>query len=168
MNDKQQILTALWEEFDHWEALLANLSEEQIAAPHYKYNKSVQDVVAHLNAWQELSIARLEASLHDREPEFHKWPDCLDPESREGVDQINVWIYETYHDESWSSIHQSWRVGFQRFLELGEAIPEKDMFVPGRYTWLEAYPLSAILLGSYEHHQEHFEPLYAWHQEHGY
>jgi hypothetical protein len=56
-------------------------------------------------------------------------------------------------------VYQDWRAGFQRFLELGAAIPETDLVSVGRYAWLEGYALIAVLQGSYEHHQEHAEYL---------
>lgn len=167
MNDKKQILTMLKEEFNRWEELLAGMSEAQIIAPHLPDNLSIKDVIAHLRAWQQRSIARLEAALLNREPEFPDWPAGLDPEA-DDVDQINAWIYETYREQPWSRVYRDWREGFLRFLELGEAIPEKDLLEAGRYPWLEGHPLSSILLGSYEHHQEeHLEPLLAWIDQHG-
>ena len=168
MNDKQQILTTLREEFNRWEALLAGLSEEQITAPQLASNLSIKDVIAHLRAWQQRSVARMEAALHNREPEFPKWPAGLDPESEGQPDQLNAWIYETYREQPWSSVHRDWRAGFLRLLELGEAIPEKDLLDAGRYPWLEGHPLSFILLASYEHHHvDHLEPLLAWIRQDG-
>ena len=35
MNMKDHILAALREQFERWEELLANLSEEQVVAPHF-------------------------------------------------------------------------------------------------------------------------------------
>lgn len=167
MNDKKQIITMLKAEFNRWEELLAGMSEEQITAPHLPSNLSIKDVIAHLRAWQQRSVARLEAALLNREPEFPRWPAELDPES-EDADRTNAWIYETYREQPWSSVHRDWREGFLRFLELGEAIPEKDLLAAGRYPWLEGRPLSFILLASYEHHHEdHLEPLLAWLRQHG-
>jgi hypothetical protein len=168
MNGKQQILTTLREEFSRWEELLASMSEEQITAPHLPSSLSFKDVIAHLRAWQQRSIARLEAAVLNREPEFPRWPAELDPDSEDDPAQINAWIYETYREQPWSSVHQDWREGFLRFLELGEAIPEKDLLDAGRYPWMEGQPLSLVLLGSYEHHHEdHLEPLLAWIRQHG-
>ncbi len=167
MNDKKQILTMLKEEFNRWEELLAGLSEAQITDPQLPANLSIKDVIAHLRAWQQRSIARMEAALANREPEFPEWPAGLDPES-EDVDQINAWIYETYREKPWSSVHRDWREGFLRFLELGEAIPEKELLEAGRYPWLGGHPLSLILLSSYgHHHEEHLESLLAWLRQHG-
>ena len=56
MNDKKQILTILKEEFNRWEELVAGMSEEQITAPHLPSNLSIKDVIAHLRAWQQVSM----------------------------------------------------------------------------------------------------------------
>ncbi len=162
MNDKKQILATLKKEFNLWEELLASMSEEQITTPQLPSNLSIKDVVAHLWAWQQLSIARMEAALHNREPAFSRWPAGLNPDSEDDLDQINAWIYETHREQPWASVHRDWREGFLRFLELGEAIPEKDLLDAGRYPWMEGQPLSLILLNSYgHHHEEHLEPLLA-------
>jgi len=162
MNMKEHILAALGEQFDHWEELLANMGDEQITAPLLPSNWSIKDGMAHLGAWQQRSIARLEAALADREPEFPKWSPELDPDSEGSTDQTNAWIYEAYREEPWSKIQQSWREGFQRFLELGGQVSEKDLLDSGRYPWLGGRPLAFILLASYDHHQEHFEKLLVW------
>lgn len=163
MNSKQEILTKLKEEFNRWEELLADLSEEQIIAPHLPSNFSIKDVIAHLRAWQQVTVARLEAALLDREPEFPMWLAGLDPESESYLDQFNARIYEIYHEQPWSSVRRDWRNGFLRVLELGGAIPEKDLLDAGRYSWLEGHPLCLVLTGTYEHHHDdHLEPLLDW------
>jgi hypothetical protein len=159
MNQKQHILTALQAEFKRWEALLASLSEAQITAPQLSDGWSLKDVIAHLRAWQQRSIARLEAALHNREPEYPAWPEQFDPEVEGQPHDLNAWLYATYRDQPWSSVYRDWSTGFRRFLELGEAIPEADLLDVGRYAWLEGYALVAVLEGSYEHHREHAEFL---------
>jgi hypothetical protein len=170
MNDKQHILTTLREEFNRWEELLASLSEEQITARQLPDNWSIKDVIAHLRAWQQRSIARLEAALLNRAPEFPTWPAEFDPEAEDQPHDLNAWLYATYRDQPWSSVHRDWRAGFLRFLELGAAIPEKDLLDTGRYPWMEGQPLALSLQGSYEHHHEHedyLEPLLARLRQHG-
>jgi hypothetical protein len=159
MNDKQRVLTMLREEFKSWEQLLASLSEEQITAPQLPDNWSIKDVIAHLRAWQQRSIARLEAALLNREPEYPTWPAQFDPEAEGQPHDLNDWLYARDRDQPCSSVHRNWREGFLRFLDLGQAIPEKDLLDAGRYTWLEGYALFAVLQASYEHHREHAEYL---------
>ncbi len=163
MSDKMQLITMLREEFNRWEELLVGMNEAQVTAPQLPSNLSIKDVIAHLRAWQQLSVARLEAALLNREPEFSTWPAELDPESEDDLEQINAWIRETYHEQPWPSVYRNWRAGFLRFLELGEAIPEKDLLAEGRYPWLKGQPLSSVLQGSYAHHyEEHLVPLLVW------
>ena len=166
MNMQEHILTALREQFNRWEELLASMSDEQITAPLLPSNWSIKDVIAHLRAWQQRSIARLEAARLNREPEFPKWLPELDPDSEGNTDQTNAWIYETYREQPWSKVHQNWREGFLLFLQLGEGILEKDLLDAGRYPWLEGHPLAFILLATYDHHHEHLEKLLAWLQQH--
>ena len=73
MNMKDHILAALREQFNHWDELLASLDEEQITTPHFELDWSIKDVMAHLWAWQQISIARVQAAQQDHEPEFPKW-----------------------------------------------------------------------------------------------
>jgi hypothetical protein len=159
MQNKQHILAALREEFDRWEALLASLSETQITDPQLPKNWSIKDVIAHLRAWQQRSVARLEAARRDREPEYPAWPERFDPEAEGQPHDLNAWLYEQARDKPWPSVHQEWREGFLRFLELAEAISEQDLLEAGKYPWLEGYALFEVLQGSYEHHQEHAEYL---------
>jgi len=167
MNMKEHILSALREQFNRWEDMLAGMSEEQITAPLLPSDWSLKDVMAHLMAWQQRSIARMEAALRDREPDFPEWLPGVDPDAEDTTDQTNAWIYETYRDQPWARVHQVWREGFLRFLETGEEIAERDLLDSSRYPWLGGLPLAIILLASYDHHQEHYEKLLAWLQEQG-
>lgn len=159
MNMQEHILAALQEQFERWEELLASLSNEQIIAPYSPEYWSVKDDIAHLMAWQQRSIARLEAAVSDREPAYPQWTSAPDPDAEGITDQTNAWIYETYRTQPWSTVHQDWRAGFLRFLALGKGIAEKDLLDSSRYAWLEGYPLALTLLASYDHHQEHLEKL---------
>lgn len=152
----------LKEDFKRWEELLAGMSQEQITAPHLSSDLSVKDELAHLWAWQQRSVARMEAALHNREPEYPMWSETSSPDPEEDVDRANAWIHEATRDKPWSAVYADWRAQFLRFLELAEQVPEKDLLEPGKYgAWMEGYPLSASLVGSYEHHEEHLEQLLA-------
>ena len=159
VNDKDQMLAMLKDDFNRWEEALAGMSEAQITEPNLPDGLSIKDEIAHLWAWQQRSVARIEAALHDRQPEFPAWPERLGPDTDEDVDPTNAWIYETYCDKPWASVYADWRAQFMRFLELAGEIPERDLLDAGRYEWMEGYPLSASLQGSYEHHEEHLESL---------
>lgn len=161
MNMKEHILAALSEQFNRWEALLVSLSDEQIMAPRFDCDWSVKDVVAHLWGWQQISIARMEAAARNREPKLPQWVAELHGDWEANTDQTNAWIYTTNHEKPWLDVYKRWREGFLRLLDLGEPILEKDLLDGSRYTWLKGYSLAAILIASYDHHQEHLEKLLA-------
>lgn len=160
MNDKAQFITVLREEFQRWEELLSSVNEAQMTTPLTPSTWSVKDLIAHLRAWQQVSIARMEAALLNREPEMPGWLAGLDPDSESNLDSYNDRIYQANRNQPWSEVYRAWRDGFLLFLELAEAIPEENLMEAGKYPWLKGYPLSAVLHGSYEHHHiDHLEPL---------
>jgi hypothetical protein len=165
---KQQILRALKDEFNRWEELLEGLTIEQITDPVLPSGLSIKDVIGHLHAWQQRSIARMEAALDDDEPVFPLWPDDLNPDREEDTDKINAWLQSIYGVQPWGSVFPAWKAGFLEFVQLGEEMPEADMFDPEKYAWLQGHTAADVLLGSYEHHHiDHYEPIAAWLEEKG-
>jgi hypothetical protein len=156
---KGHVLAALKEQFDRWEELLASLSEEQITAPHFDFDWSIKDVMAHLWVWQQISIARMDGGLNNREPELPKWIVNNIENWEEDADRVNAVTFETYHEKPWSEIYRNRRDGFLKFLDLGNKISERDLLDGDRYSWLEGHSLACILVASYDHHQEHLEKL---------
>ena len=159
MNMKDHILLSLREQFERWEHLLAMLSEDQRTSPRFELDWSIKDVLAHLWAWQQISIARVEAAAQNREPELPRWIVNIGEDWEENADQVNALTYEMNHEQPWAEVHQKWKEGFLQFLEAGEGISERDLLDGGRYPWLKGYALAFILIASYDHHQEHFEKL---------
>ncbi len=158
--NKRALLKELREEFSRWEELLGGRSEEQIVRRDLSGGLSVKDVVAHLMAWQGLSIARLEAARDNRDPQYRLGPEGLDPDAEENLEAINAWIHDTYRDTPWSEVYGTWSSGFLHFLDLAEAMPEEALMQPARYAWLKDTPLAAVLEGWYDHHHnEHYELL---------
>jgi hypothetical protein len=169
MNMKGHILAALREELSEWEALLAGLSEAQITAslaPSHSH-WSIKDVIAHVMAWQQRSIARLEAAQLNREPQFPQWMPSTDADIENSVDHVNASIYEAFRAQSWATVHQTWRAGFAHFLQLAEGIAERDLLDSNQYAWMNGHALAAVLLGSYDHHREHLETTRDWLQAQG-
>ena len=159
---KDELLALLREEFARWEKLLSSLTPDQVVPRDLPDDLSVKDVVAHLWAWQGLSVARLEAALDNRDPDYHLGPDGLDPDNEDNLERINAWIHQANLDRPWMDVYGNWRRRFLWFLELAQNLPEQTLMQPARYPWLKDAPLSAVLRGSYEHHQEeHYGPLSA-------
>lgn len=161
--DKRELIAIFESEFEAWERLLTGLSLAQLMEPGLPGGLTVKDTMAHLGAWQQRTIAQLEAALHGHEPHFPPWPVALDEEeSSDAVDRANAWILETHRHRPWSDIYREWREGFLRFLELVRAIPEADLLPGKELAWMAEYQLWDGLSGAYEHHHaEHRRQLEA-------
>jgi hypothetical protein len=159
MNMKEHILSALREQFEAWEQLLAKLPEEEITAPKFDLDWSIKDVIAHLWSWQQISIARMDGGLYNQQPRLPAWITDAVENWEENPDQVNALTFETQHQKPWPEIHQNWKIGFLHFIQLGSAIPERDLLDTDQYPWLKGYSLAFILVASYDHHQEHLNKL---------
>lgn len=161
MHMKHHLLAALTAEFDQWERLLTTLTDDQLTAPHPPDGWSIKDEIAHLHAWQQRSIARLEAAHDKRPPLFPQWGPDLDPEADADTDPVNAWIYDQYRDWPWADVYAEWRAGYQRLLALTDALAERDLLNGDGFAWLAPYSPADVVIGSYDHHQEHWEALIA-------
>ena len=162
MNDPQQMMTMLKEEFNRWENLLSSLSEEQATASRLPNGWSVKDLTAHLMAWQQVSVARLEAARLEQAPSLPDWFAGVTPDT-EDFAPVNASIYEIYREQPWPQVHGAWRDGFVRFLTLAKELPKDDLLDTEKYPWLKGYSLFDVLQGSYEHHHvDHFGTFETW------
>jgi len=157
MNMKEHMLTALIEQLNEWEMLLSGLDKKQIAAPLTGSEWTIKDVMVHLMAWQQRSIARLEAAKGGHEPVYPQWLPGVKPDTEGTTEAINAWIYAAHKDEPWEQVHLVWHDGFVKFLELGQGFEERELLDSDTYAWMEGYSLADVLLGSYDHHREHLE-----------
>ncbi len=166
MDDKDIILDKLSTIYIRWQDRLASLSEEQLTRPLSPSNWTIKDVVAHLWFWQEASVARAEAALQGKDPNYPEWWVLFGPDPNEDVDRTNAWNYERCRNRSWQQVYKYWSSQFAHYIVLIGQIPEKDLLTPGRYQWMGKYALADSAMGSYDHHLEHIETLTGWLENH--
>ncbi len=159
MNNKAGLITQLKDLFRRWEEQLLTMSEAEITTRQLSPGRSVKDDVAHLRAWLQVSIARLEAAVSGNDPAYPDWVHGTDPDSdsEEDTQGFNERIYQAHREESWSVVYHNWQNGVVYFLELAEKTPEDVLSDKDRFPWLKGYPLLAILQGALEHHEEHMD-----------
>lgn len=167
MEDKQHIIDELADIFNRWQVLLASLSEQQIHQTLTPSTWTVKDVVAHLWSWQQGSVARMEAALHNREPNYPAWWAVRGPDPEEDLDGTNALLYKLSKDKPWKVVYSDWKAQFMHYLELTQKLPKQDFFQPGRYPWMGKYAIADSTKGSLDHHKEHYETLTEWLREHG-
>jgi hypothetical protein len=162
MGNKDDKLSSLDLIFNRWETWLSGLSEEQLVSQGIYQENSIKEILAHLTAWQQITVARLEAARYGKDPVFPGWfLNDRDPETDEDLDAVNLSIHDLYFDHDWEEIHKEWKDRFKNVVRLAETLPVEDLEDEGKYPWLEGYPLIAVLEGTIDHHLEHLEDLLA-------
>ncbi len=167
METKTDITARLQRVFNQWQELIASLTEEQITAPLLPDNWTIKDIVAHMWAWQQATVARAEAALLGANPDYPDWWQIMGPDPNEDVDRTNAYLYQLNREKPWHRVYTDWNSQFSRFLELSRQIPENDLFEAGKFAWMGSYALVASSLGTLDHHEEHLEAVSTWLKEHG-
>ncbi|MGH2561704.1 MAG: ClbS/DfsB family four-helix bundle protein [Thermomicrobiales bacterium] len=119
---KSELLDFIRHERERWETLL-----DQIG-------------IAHMTAWRDAEIARLEAASCSGTPAAPPWPPSDD------VDQINAWIYQHNRDRSLGDVLRDSRASFDRLEAAVRAVTEADLFAPNRFPWMDGKPIGPAVV----------------------
>jgi len=159
--NKSALLEQIAREQIFWQQLLDEIGEERMREPGATGDWTFKDVVAHLNGWRSISLARLDAAQHGHTPAAPPWPAVLDED--DDVDEINAWIQQANRDRSLHAVLAEYGDSFQHMRDAVTALSEPDLTQAGRYPWLEGYALADVITGSFGHlHEEHEPALRAW------
>lgn len=151
--NKAELLDAIQIERARWEALLAELDEEQMIQPGVAGAWSVKDIVAHIS-WHE-----------------HEMVGMLQARALVGSDlweipqgERNAVIFEENQDRPLRDVLAEAQAVFPRFLESVRPLAEEDLLDPHRFQGMPAewQPWQVIASNSYEHYEHHTQDVRAW------
>jgi hypothetical protein len=167
MMDRQQehvtagaALAAIDQERSAWEDLLGRIGESRMLEPGPMGEWSLKDLLAHLAAWSDRRLDRLEAAAHGQDEPAPSWPAGLDDEHA-----INEWVHGQTAERLLGEVVEEFRQGFARLAAVVQMLPEDALNDPRRFPWLEGESVgSAIVSGSwFSHwHDEHEQELREW------
>jgi hypothetical protein len=155
MTTRADLLQTIERERAAWRALLAEVGEERMQEPGPMGVWTFKDLTAHLLAWDQRLLARIEAGS-DGSPAPAPWPASL-----EGDDEINAWIQAHYRDRSLREVLADMDRSHARFAALIGAMPEDELLTPGRFDFMEG---KALVEGEFfgHLHEEHEPAIRAW------
>jgi hypothetical protein len=138
---------------------LAAIPRERMTEPGATGPWSVKDVIAHVAAWRRRTLARLEAAAAGKPEPPPPWPADLHDD-----DPINAWFYEQHRDEPLDAVLAEWNASFDRLRAAVVALPDKALFDPTYFPWMEGAALIEALRGGFLGHfrEEHEPTLRAW------
>lgn len=142
-------------EFD---ALLAQLSDEQMLDTTLDGGRSVKDVLSHIAVWERRCVGWIEISLHGETPERPEPGVTWDK-----IDDLNERDFLRTRDYTLQEVRDDYRRSYQQLFDLVKSMPEEDFGETHRFSWWEGQPISMVIAAnSFEHYREHEEQIRAW------
>ena len=155
--NKIELLDIIRVERARLEASLGQLDEAYMSRPGVEGEWSIKDSLAHITAWEQRLVSWLRAASSGEIPAVPV------PGDLDYVHRLNWQIFvENQHRPLHEVLADSHR-SFQQVLTEVEAISEADLTTPLQAGWARGETrLALIAANTYEHYQEHLEPIRAW------
>ncbi len=151
---KAALLDNIQSGYNQFEALLAPLSEEQMAIPAVNGPWSVKDNIAHLTAWHDYLLNQLQGVIDGEKP----------PKFMPGLseDEINEVFYQQNKDRPLAEVLADFRLTYQRILAAVQSISEEALNAP--FPWrINGNAAWGLIAGNtYEHYEEHGNIIRRW------
>ena len=153
--NKTDVLDRIEEERMQWDSLLTEIGEERMEQPVLSDGWTVKDVIAHVSAWRQWSLERIDAVSKGEPLPSPAWSATYEDE-----DEINVWIYESNRDRPLNDVLNESQNTFARLRTIVQRLSDDDLSDPARFAWMDEEALGpAIKSGSYfSHLHEGHEP----------
>ena len=157
--NKKELIEQLQAERARIEALLAELSEEQVGAGGVQGDWSVKDVVAHLTTWERRGTEWIRSIVQGEEPQVpmpgYSWRD---------LDRLNLETYQQNRLMPWRDVLAEFQQSFPLLMEQVQALGEEQLDETFQAEWTGDQVVSArqIVAWRYLHYRSHGGHIQAW------
>ena len=134
---KMSVLELLRRTHEEEQALTEGLSEAERAESGTPERWSAKDLIAHITAWKDRQVRRMEAAASGETPP-----------SFDDTDHENAHIFEQYRHLSLSEVEEEADFVSADLVAFVERFPEEQLIDPQRYSWTNGRPLVASVLGN--------------------
>lgn len=156
--NKQTLLNEIERAHQDMTRWLAALSDDEKTAPILNEGWSVKDSLAHLIAWEKMTLDWLARSLQGEQVKRFVEGYQYDTEAeREAVmEKLNTHLYEQNKNRPLQEVMQDFRATHRAMFDFVAQMNENDIFDPQRFAWRNGSPAFDMLAGNtYEHYDEH-------------
>ena len=144
---KRELLEAIHKGRAEFEAVLADLTPEQMTARGAGGGWSVKDTLGHVAVWESRLVTILYAIERGVTPKAIRAAE---------VDKFNAESLAEQRDRPLERVLSDFHAVHAQLLKRLEAVPERDLFDPRRFEWMEGEPLVRMVAGdTFEHYAEH-------------
>ena len=157
---KAELLAIIDDEHAQWDALTTGATPEQMSTIPLAGDWTFRDLTAHLLAWREWGLDRLEAAAANQPPPPRPFPAELD-----SVDAVNQYFHERDAHRSARALNSAFSASFDRLRDAVAGLSDDDLADPHKFPYLKGVALGASIgdRSFFEHiHDEHDPELEAW------
>jgi len=156
--DKPRVLEEIQAGHAEFDALLGQLSDEQMCDAALDGGRSVKDILSHIAVWEQRCAGWIETTLRGEIPERPEPGITWDQ-----IDNLNERDFLRTRDDTLQEARDDYRQSYRQLLELVKSMPEGDFGEVHRFEWWEGEPISTVIAAnSFEHYREHAEQIRAW------
>jgi hypothetical protein len=131
----------------------------QMTQPGVEGKSSVKDILAHITAWEQYLVRRLQAAVHDGKAEVY----VVAPGEPGGTDSVNELIFVQNQHLPLSQVLSDYHRSIQDVLQTVEGTTDKDLFDPQGLAQVFGYPVERIIdSDTFVHYPEHIESIRTW------
>ncbi|ADY26959.1 hypothetical protein Deipr_1827 [Deinococcus proteolyticus MRP] len=145
------VLAELRRELRAWQAMNTQAERLHLTEARMQNAWTWRELLAHLTAWQEVTLARLRAAPDGAGLTYPAWAGGQNPDGQD-LNAVNARIQAAARGQSWPQSHAAWERGFAEVLERAQTLSEDDLARPR--DWLDGYTLLDVLRGTLTHHRE--------------
>jgi uncharacterized protein (TIGR03083 family) len=151
---KRELIKAIRKGRAEFEVALAGLTPEQMTARGAEGGWSVKDTLGHVAVWESRLVTILYSIERGVAPKVIRAAE---------VDKFNAESLAEQRDRPLERVLADFHAVHAQLLKRLEAVPERDLFDPSRFGWMEGEPLARMVAGdTFEHYAEHRPAIEAW------
>lgn len=156
---KAALLALIGQERAAWEDLLGAVADARLTQPDFADGWTFKDVAAHLTAWRQRAVVRLQAVQRGEKPAPPPWAGVPAED-----DPVNSWIYQTNRDRPAADVLRESRESLAQLEAAVAALPEADLFARRRFPWMGDTTLAESIMGNSCDHffSDHAPALRDW------
>ena len=146
---KDQLLELASTNYDKLQAEITHLTPEEMTESGVVEIWSVKDVLAHLTAWQQMTLSWYRIGKTGETPitpsEKYTWRE---------IPALNQEIYETYRDAHLDDIQRDFTTSHEETMALIESIDDEELFTPKVYQWTKTTTVGAYFISATSSHYD--------------
>ncbi|MFQ5832358.1 MAG: DinB family protein [Candidatus Thorarchaeota archaeon] len=159
---KKELVENLQAERARIEAMLAELTEEQMEIPGVQHDWSVKDIIAHITTWERRGTGWIKSMVDGEDPQVsfkdHAWEEMV-----AAHDQLNLDIYHQNRDRPLQDILSEFNQSFPLLMDQVRSLTDEDLDKQYSFRWAKDHVSGRqIVAWRFYHYRLHAKHIEAW------